>query len=127
MAIKYFIKEKFYPEEPPIKIGEDKSMTWCFGLYVYKKHVIHTLQDWIPIFSHSSRIIIDQFNTLYTPDLMINIITKRGFSEPLVHPLFNYDDNNVILGPNNLIRRKVGYHNCVAHGEGTWDYIDALI
>ena len=93
MAIAYFIKEKFYPEEPPIKIGEDKSMTWCFGLYVYKKHVIHTLQDWIPIFSHSSRIIIDQFNTLYTPDLMIsgrifNVQMSFGLKTYLLFPGF---------------------------------------
>lgn len=121
--ISYFLKDKFFPNIFSIKIGEDISSTWCFGLCVYEQYNLTSLDNWLPTLSQNDSIIVDQFNCMYMLDMFMKLITGRSCREPFVHPLFSYEKNGAELGPNNLIRRKIGYHNCISHGEGTWDYI----
>lgn len=112
-----------------IHIGKS-SGGWCFALHITDE--IRSLDDWKSKWADG--VIVDEYDTEYTPEEMLRIITVRSRPEPVrVSPLDpwykNVDDllekNHAELGPNNLIRAKISEHSrCIGHGDGTWDLIE---
>lgn len=104
------------------------SAGWCFALHVYPEESTMNLEDWKQ--DWRGKQIVDEYGRKLTPDEMLAVITDRHWlrrDEPL-----GYKDwaefhriNHSEEGPNGLLRHRIGdlQSGCVAHGEGTWDYI----
>lgn len=132
-----------------ILIGEHNS-GWCFGLHVYPDQHIKTLNDWIEIFNlldvKNESIVYVEDNGNEINECRIDIynlksVIKDGYSLESPKKIFNdckfiksfyrdYEDflnrNNLIEGPNNLLRRRIDGNYCIGHGEGNFafDYIN---
>lgn len=114
-------------EAERLHIGKS-SGGWCFALHV--TDTIRSLEDWKSKWAEG--VIVDEYGTEYTPEEMLQVITGRSRPEPVrVSPLDPYyksvedllEKNHAELGPNNLLRHKIGLH-CCGHGAGTWDLIE---
>jgi hypothetical protein len=111
-----------------LHIGKS-SGGWCFALHVTDG--IRSLEDWKAKFSEGG-VIRDEYDRDYTPEEMLRVITVRSrpdsleFSvqqDPYYKSLQDFlDKNHAEIGPNNLLRSQIG-HNCIGHGDGTWDLI----
>ena len=108
-----------------IHIGKS-SGGWCFSLHVIPERNIHNLEDWKKFWR--GKTITDEYDRVIPEEEMLDIITNRYWTKDTGNPLgYNswsefHEMNHSVLGPNNLLRHKLGNH-CVGHGEGTWDYI----
>lgn len=115
----------------PLHIGKS-SGGWCFSLHVMPEHGINTLEDWRKRWAEPGAYIRNEYGERVSIADMELTITKRyneknladvrrwqGFylSEQDFHQR-NYSEP----GPFGLLRHCLG-DRCVAHGEGTWDYI----
>lgn len=109
--------------EDCIHIGKS-SMGWCFSLHIVPELGINTLEDWIRMFIEPDRIIIDEYREIVPFDRMMGVITARGSPNSNNWDIEAMALNHAEPGPDNLVRHRIdlGY-GCVAHGEGTWDYI----
>jgi len=125
-------------EEPCIgqsHIGKS-SVGWCFALHVYPGE-IDTLEDWLKRL-YGNGYIQDDYGDEITLDALIKLITKRSAApvparfngcghlyktrgKPMTQQEF-LDKNSAVLGPNNLLRYRLG-NGCIGHGDGTWDYL----
>lgn len=105
-----------------LHIGKS-SGGWCFALRVYPERGIRDLPDWCMAWSSFFSHIEDEYGQRWTPDAMLEIITKRKWDRKVV-PDGGWDkfheDNYSEDGPNGLSRCKIGEY-CIGHGSGTWD------
>ena len=120
------------PYEPK-HIGKS-SAGWCFSLHVMPEDGINTLDDWRRLWSTPGAYILDEYGRSVPAADMEDWITKRGRDSDWSDPRrwsgpFGYSSeaefharNMSERGPNGLLRHQIGRH-CIAHGEGTWDYI----
>lgn len=113
-------------EAEEIHIGKS-SGGWCFSLHV--TDTIRSLEDWKSTWAEGG-VIRDEYNVEYTPEEMLQVITGRSRPEPVkaLDPYYKsvedlLEKNHAELGPNNLLRHKIGPH-CCGHGDGTWDLIE---
>jgi hypothetical protein len=114
--------------DEPLHIGKS-SYGWCFALQVTED--VHSLEDWLELWSVPNTIIKNEYNDVIEPDQMLNTITKRNNENNKINSgLYGYKDMNDFHlanhsedGPNNLVRAKIDGYHCVGHGEGTWDLI----
>lgn len=120
----YFFKEENKCEccgrsdKERLHIGKS-SCGWHFTLHVMPEDKIKTLDDWIFLFKHG--IIMDEYNSLISPETMIGIITKRSSGNTDIdYPSMR--ENGAEQGFNNLWRHKKGMF-CIGHGKGTYDYV----
>ncbi len=114
-----------------LHIGKS-SGGWCFSLHVIPEKGIHTLEDWQKLWEQPQAIIKNEYGEIVSPKQMLEWITGRqgraqwkgGWSfEPYYSSESEFHErNNSERGPNGLLRHRLGRY-CVAHGEGTWDYI----
>lgn len=95
------------------------SMGWCFSLHVYPEDGINFLDDWRKFLSTAGRI-YDEYDTDYTVDELMSIITDRSHKGSWTEE--DLAENSAVAGPNGLARHDS--RCCVGHGKGTWDYID---
>lgn len=114
-----------------LHIGKS-SGGWCFSLHVIPEDGINSLDDWIARFNRPGSTITDEYGRTVTPDEMLDIIRNRSWREraPNSPPpgylsmSHFYERNDAEPGPNGLLRHRIdGYGHCIAHGDGTWDYI----
>jgi hypothetical protein len=98
-----------------LHIGKS-STGWCFSLHVTDS--IRSLEDWKAKFSEG--VILDEYGREHSPEEMLRIITdRRSYTTfPAIPAMATY-----FVGPNNLLRHKVGPH-CSGYGDGTWDLIE---
>ena len=83
---------------------------WCFALNRYPADGIVVLADWRRIFALPYVVILDERDRVITADAMLRFITQR-----------------VPRGNSRQLRRHhIKWDKCVSHGEGTWDYFDAV-
>jgi hypothetical protein len=109
-----------------IHIGKS-SGGWCFALHVNDD--IRSLDDWKEKWKDG--VITNEYNEKVSPEEMLEIITKRRCLPLKISPIDPWytseEDflakNNAEIGPNNLLRHKIGRH-CIGHGEGTWDLME---
>lgn len=123
-----------------LHIGKS-SGGWCFALRVYPERNINNLSDWINyidsnLSSDDPGTIVDEYGHKYNlSDLLLKIMNRRNsvpFDEKItvwVHAGYTDEEdfhriNCSERGPNNLLRHKVKWGNCIGHGEGTWDLLD---
>lgn len=120
-------------EEEELHLGKS-SGGWCFALHVIPERGLNDLEDWKPLLKKGY--ITDEYQKRLTYEEVLSVITDRSFPdtpEECEKKLkessawySSYKDflkkNHAVLGPNNLVRAKVGPH-CTKHGEGTWDCI----
>lgn len=112
----------------PVELHLGKSSSgWVFGLHVYPDMGINTLADWIEYWRDKH--IMDECGASISPEDMIRFITERSFGDR-THAPYGYSSwdefhsrNYSEDGPNNLVRHRVDGTHCIAHGEGTYDYI----
>lgn len=96
------------------------SAGWCFSLMTYPAEGINRLEDW-EVFLQDKEI-RDENWTPITLDELLHIISGRKFGRPEKNPEW-FEQNNAEPGPNNLARHTIDGAHCIAHGEGTWDYM----
>ena len=115
-------------DDEPLHIGKS-SVGWCFALHVMPDKGIRNLEDWRTMWADPDATIRNEYGDTITPDEMLRIITERGRPEWEFKPSTWYSDeadfhrkNHSQRGPRGLLRAQIGRH-CIAHGEGTWDYI----
>jgi hypothetical protein len=123
LAVKLLREAK---ESGRIHIGKS-SGGWCFALHV--TDTIRSLEDWKAKWDEGG-VIRDEYGEEKSPDEMLRIITFRswpewapGGSRHYESPMERLEKNDAELGPNNLLRAKIGPH-CCGHGDGTWDLIE---
>ena len=89
---------------------------------MYPEEGINDLIDWIPLLSDSRAKIVHEYGSTIGLQYLLQVIMNRGRAEP---PTIDLDRNHAILGPNNLVRAKLGPpHGAVSYGSGTWDCFD---
>jgi hypothetical protein len=120
----------YWHEEPPCPhcgrndegrhIGKS-SAGWCFSLHVYPDEGICNIYDWQKLFDWGGYI-DNEYGHEVSLQEMKCIITKREFSRA-PSDNFDYERNQAIPGPNNLVRHKVDGVHCIGNGDGTFDYI----
>lgn len=115
MSTNYYLYN--YDEDVDLHIGK-LSVGWCFALRLYPEKGIKLLSDWNDRFLRSSYIIGDEYGNPIRPSKMIEIIIGKNRKDTNLGP-----DSNSILGPNNLLRCKIGYGLCVGHGQDAYDYM----
>lgn len=118
----------------PVHIGKS-SGGWCFALHVIPEKDLNSLDDWKQRWG-SRPAIRDEYGDKVTKAEMLRIITERSHQRRMEDVnweedfMNHYNDlnhfldrNHAELGPNNLLRHRVGPY-CAGHGEGTWDLIE---
>ena len=126
MGTNYYLEEnpcdKCRHSKERLHIGKS-SGGWCFSLHYDRSEGLESLDDWIKRIEASKEThrIVDEYGGVVTLDELLKTIKERSWDRP-VPDTFDYKSNYAELGPNGLVRHKVGPH-CVAHGEGTWDLI----
>jgi hypothetical protein len=112
-----------------LHIGKS-SAGWCFSLHVIPEQNINTLEDWKREFATGRIRIRDEYDKDVSVEEMLTEIEDRLWGTP--RQFAGYRDeadfhqrNGSEPGPNGLVRHRIGrsFGRCVAHGEGTWDYI----
>ena len=98
------------------------SAGWVFLLHVYPEENIRDLNDWIELFNSDLYKIRDEYGVYVSKVEMITIITKRSWNNLSSMSALDLERNHAQLGPNNLVRSKLG-RDCIGHGDGTWDLI----
>lgn len=133
MGTNYYLKTQVCPHckraKDTLHIGKS-SAGWCFGLCLHPDHGVNSLDDWQKLFNAADSAIEDDYGEELTPDNMLGIITKRGRKDigwsaaPMGYESWDafFARNDAEKGPNGLLRHSVG-RLCVAHGDGTWDYL----
>jgi hypothetical protein len=113
-----------------IHLGKS-SAAWCFALHIYPEKGIKNLEDILSFIKNKE--IIDEYSRQVSVDDFIDIVTNRSWHNNPANYDFSRNEwyktlddflriNNAELGPNNLLRHKIG-NFCIKHGEGTYDYI----
>jgi len=113
-----------------IYLGNSRG-AWCFALHIYPEKGINNLKDILAFIKGKE--IIDEYSRQVSINDFINVVTNRSWHNNLAEYDFSRDKwyrtlddflriNNAELGPNNLLRHKIGTY-CIGHGAGTYDYI----
>jgi hypothetical protein len=112
-----------------IHLGKS-SAAWCFALHVYPEKGINNLEDVLAFIKDKK--IIDEYEDNISLESFINIVIHRNWhtsKRDWEFPIGKYTSlehflqvNHAELGPNNLLRNKIGPY-CIGHGEGTYDYM----
>jgi len=123
MGTNYFLDTDVCPtcncSKGRLHIGKS-SAGWCFSLHVDPEEGIRELADWQKLWSQPNSRIVDEYSREVTPDQMMLTITSRSWGRsPEPGELVM---NDALLGPNNLMRRRVGPRT-LGHGEGTYDLV----
>lgn len=109
--------------DEPKHIGKS-SAGWCFSLRIYTDDGINDLYDWMSLLHSKDYIIKDEYNRVITFDELMMIISKRSGNADNNNMHLDYlNRNQAIIGPNGLLRSKIGEF-CKGHGDGTWDLFD---
>lgn len=116
----YHVAETFDNVPDRIHIGKS-SGGWCFALHVDAEQNINGLDDWKNKFMAANSHIVNEYGDTVSVDEMLDIILNRKWKPHVVTPEF-LDRNYAVLGPNNLLRSRVGDY-CFGHGDGTYDLI----
>jgi len=105
-----------------LHIGKSNA-GWTFALHVHPDEGINSLDDWQKEWLAADVVILDEYGSLITPDVMLTIITERSFP-PRTGDVGNFcEEFNAEPGPNGLYRAKIDGDHCIGHGEGTWDLV----
>ena len=112
-----------------IHIGKS-SGGWCFALHVYPDRDLNNLSQWTLAMIEGGGFIEDEYGDRITIEDMIEVITIRGGTNDVRVPApEGYSSwgqflvsNQAEMGPNGLLRYKVG-RLCIEHGVGTWDHL----
>ena len=105
-----------------LHIGKS-SAGWVFALRVYPERNLHSLSDWRRLLDKEEGNIRDEYDKLISPDYMIKTITERSW--PYEHVQHDMLSRGMCeIGPNNLLRSKIGYGTCIGWGKGTWEYCE---
>lgn len=110
-----------YDVRERLHIGKS-SAGWCFSLHVIPEMGIHSLDDWKTFLQQGDVFIEDEDHTAWGLTELLERITNRRRDKPVEWTQENLERNHAELGPNNLVRHRLG-HGCIGHGEGTWDLI----
>jgi hypothetical protein len=107
--------------------GEDlhigkSSYGWCFALHVIPEKGLNSLADWAGMFEKFPDSIYDEYGDRFSPQQLLGLITNRSNRNAHSWNSEFLEKNHAVAGPDGLLRAKIG-HNCIGHGEGTWDYI----
>jgi hypothetical protein len=124
-------------ERPRIHIGKS-SAGWCFALHVYPSsgedvdHRPANFGQWCGLLESTeadgSARVVDEYGTEITVAEMIETITVRSFSRSFPSTHYTnaadfHEVNHSDPGPHGLVRHQIDGIYCLAHGEGTWDYL----
>lgn len=127
MGTNYYVEVEEHDAIHKKHIGKS-SAGWCFGLHIYPDEGISSLDDWVDFLKSKcgwfGPPIYTDYGEKISLEELFSIITERSrntepgeFTPELLH------ENNAIIGPNGLLRRRIDRYHCVGHGEGTWDYL----
>lgn len=112
-----------------LHIGKS-SYGWCFSLNTHPFDGIACLEDWKERWSRPGTFIRDENHQTIAPDSMLSTITervgaRRKSGAPLGYSSLDefYTLNSAERGPGNLLRHRVDGNHCIAHGDGTFDYM----
>jgi hypothetical protein len=94
---------------------------WCFSLHVGDDCPM-TINEWQALLMKPSTYIQNEEREVVTVKEMLETITKRAWRRDRPMPYEDMRKNHAVPGPNGLLRHQVGEH-CIAHGDGTYDYI----
>lgn len=97
------------PFDSSLHIGKS-SYGWCFALHVIPEENINCLEDWKRELSKEGCEIYNEYEEKLSMEELLKIITNRG-------------DGLYTQKGNIPIRHQIDGTHCVAHGEGTYDYI----
>lgn len=109
-------------KRPGLHIGKS-SMGWCFSLHVYPEKNINTLADWEKMLS--CKLIYNEYGGYVEPKKLLELIKNRRVparTKKELEQILSDCKEFAIMGPNNLLRHKVG-RRCIGHGDGPWDYM----
>lgn len=115
----------------PLHIGKS-SAGWCFSLQTYPDEGLRTLDDWKKLFNDPANRIVDEYGENRSSEYILNVITDRDMDrdfskDPPPRGFATWSHffamNDAEPGPNGLLRHKIDGEFCIAHGEGTWDYM----
>ena len=107
------------------------SASWCFTLHVYPSRDIHNWEDMKDYIKDKK--ITNEYGDSITLSEFIDTVENRKRPSSLLKKNFSrstyytslgefLEANNAELGPNNLLRHRIGDF-CIGHGEGTYDYV----
>lgn len=136
MGTNYYVEDKSeYCEHcgrgmKKLHLGKS-SASWCFALHVYPEKGINNWDDILKYIVGKE--IKDEYGYTISLSKFIDIVTNRSWEFSRDDYDFSKDShynslehflklNHAELGPNNLLRHKIGEY-CIGHGEGTYDYI----
>jgi len=107
----------------PLHIGKS-SGGWCFSLHVIPDQNLNDFESWKTRFNEAHSTIKDEYGCEFTPNEMLEIITKREFvgNQSLRNDIW-FSRNSAVEGPNGLARHHVDGQYCIGHGDGTYDYL----
>jgi len=105
----------------PLHIGKS-SAGWCFSLHVYPEEDIYNLEDWNKLFNQRGSYIEDEYGRTINADKMLEYITYRKW-DGNKWDAGALKENHAVEGPNGLARHKIEAGHCIAHGDGTYDYL----
>lgn len=105
----------------PIHIGKS-SGGWTFSLHVYpgNSDLPQNFNDWKNLIEVYP--ITNEYGASISSEEMIETITDRKWKAAPRDAWFLHA-NQAVDGPNGLLRSIVDGRHCIAHGEGTYDYI----
>ena len=136
MGTNYYVADKSkYCEhcgrgEKTVHLGKS-SAGWCFTLNVHPKRDIHNWKDILKFVKGKK--IFNEYGEHITLPEFVDVVEKRKRPSPISKKNFSrstyytslgefLEVNNAELGPNNLLRHRIGDF-CIGHGEGTYDYV----
>lgn len=131
MGTNYYLETEVCPHchrsAERLHIGKS-SAGWCFSLHVDAEISINSLDDWRERWSAPRSRIVDEYGRQYTPQEMVDCITKRHRERsptPGYYPSWDefHRRNSSEDGPNGMIRSRIDGLRCVGHGDGTYDLI----
>jgi hypothetical protein len=94
---------------------------WCFSLHVGDDCPM-SLTEWQSLLQKPGTYIQNEEYEVVSFKEMMQTITKRSWKRDKIMSYEDLRKNQATIGPNGLMRHQISPH-CIAHGDGTYDYI----